>query len=588
MAPLRLRTQLLIATLLIIGLLTGALLLIVRHTVRAEIASQLQEGTDASLRAFESVQREHEIDLSRTAALLAELPTLKALMTTKDAVTIQDASEPFWRLAGSDLFLLAGSERQVLGFHITSSGWTRADAERALSGSLQQGADSAWWYADGQLYSVFLRPIVAGSGEDERQLGTLAVGYQINSTVAQQLALVAGSQIALAAGDRIIASTLPATEAAELQSMIHQNDLASDGSARKMSLGSSEYELASVLVHRGPPTPVTCYVLMSVEQANAFTSHLNRIIFILGCSAVLMSGFLLGFVSRTITHPLDSLVSGVRALATGDYTYSISPRGSSEVAELGKAFSKMRDELRLSQQRMLAAERIEALGRAASSISHDLRHYLAAVVANAEFLYEADKLRMNKDEIYEEIQTASSQMLDLLDSLRELSREGAAISPVPASIDQTVRHAADAVLAIPDLRGRSLSITTSGEMDGVFDQTKIERAFFNLLLNACQATSHGIGKIRVEIMSSPDSFDIRVIDNGPGIPVAIRNTLFDPFVSSGKPNGTGLGLAIVSKILHDHDGFVTVESTSEGGTVFLIRLPRFASRHVQGSSLAVS
>lgn len=583
----RLRTQLLIATLLIIGLLTGAILFIVRHTVRSEIATQVQEGTDASLHAFESVQREHEIDLSRTAAILAELPTLKALMTTKDAVTIQDASDPFWRLAGSDLFLLATPDRKVLGLHIAASGWTRADAERALSSSLEQGSDSAWWYAHGQLYWVFLRPIVAGSENDERQLGVLAVGYEINSAVAQQLALVSGSQIALATGNQIIASTLSSREESQLQRLIAGNELGPDAPMRKLSLGSSQYELASVLIHEGPSTPVTCYVLMSVDQANAFTSRLNGIILILGCSAVLLAGFLLNLVSRTITRPLDNLVSGVRALAAGDYTYSVTPRGSSEVAELGQAFSKMRDDLRLSQEKMLASERVAALGRAANSISHDLRHYLAAVVANAEFLYEADKLKMNKDEIYEEIQTASNQMLDLLDSLRELAREGVAITPVAASLEQTIRRAADAVLAIPDLRRRTLLVNTSGDMEGVFDPTKIERAFFNLLINACEATAHG-GEIRVEIVSSSDYFDVRVIDNGSGIPAAIRGNLFDPFVSSGKPNGTGLGLAIVSKIVHDHDGSVSVESTSESGTIFLVRLPRFHARGAERPSVSVS
>jgi nitrogen-specific signal transduction histidine kinase len=65
-----------------------------------------------------------------------------------------------------------------------------------------------------------------------------------------------------------------------------------------------------------------------------------------------------------------------------------------------------------------------------------------------------------------------------------------------------------------------------------------------------------------------DSFDVRLADNGPGIPVAIRESLFDPFVSSGKLNGTGLGLAIVLKIIHDHGGSVSVEKTSDAGTVF--------------------
>src|ERR1700719_3137972 len=123
MSRLRLRTQLLIATLLIICALMGALLLIVRHTVRSEIARQVQQSTDASLHAFESVQKQHELELSRAAAMLAELPTLKALMTTEHALTIQDASEPFWKLAGSDLFLLAGTDGHVLGFHVAKPGW---------------------------------------------------------------------------------------------------------------------------------------------------------------------------------------------------------------------------------------------------------------------------------------------------------------------------------------------------------------------------------------------------------------------------------------------------------------------------------
>ncbi len=117
-------------------------------------------------------------------------------------------------------------------------------------------------------------------------------------------------------------------------------------------------------------------------------------------------------------------------------------------------------------------------------------------------------------------------------------------------------------------------MTTTGDMAGVFDPKKIERAFFNLTLNACEATAERQGRIAVDILSAEESFEIRVSDNGSGIPASIRGTLFDPFVSSGKSNGTGLGLAIVSKIIHDHGGAVSVARTSELGTTFLINLPR--------------
>lgn len=571
MTPMRLRTELLVANLLVICALTGAILLIVRHTVRSEIDQQVRESTDASLRAFRSVQSERELELSRTASLLAELPTLKALMTA-DALTIQDASGPFWQLAGSDLFVLADPSGHVLGFHVREAGWDPTVVASDLNRSMERGEKSAWWYSNGQLYWVFLNPILAGSENNTQSLGLIAIGYQVDSTVAQHLALGAGSQIVLASEGNVIASTLPASADAELQNWIRKQGAELDTNARELKLSAGQYQAASVLIHNGPP--VRCYVLVSLEHANGFLQQLNRTVVILGVSAVLLAALLLSFVSRTITRPLENLVAGVRALAAGDYAYSITPRGSSEVAELGDAFSRMRDELLASQQRWIATERIAALGRAASSISHDLRHYLAAVVANAEFLYEAEKLHLNRDEIYDEIKMASDQMTDLIDSLRELAHEGSGINPVPASLDQTVRHAVDAVLSRPELRNRKIEIISTGEMAGVFDPKKIERALFNLLLNACEAAPGWQGEIHVEIASNGDAFEIRVIDNGSGIPATIRGTLFDPFISSGKPNGTGLGLAIVKKIIQDHEGTVRVEETSNSGTVFNVRFPR--------------
>src|SRR6202035_2654134 len=98
---------------------------------------------------------------------------------------------------------------------------------------------------------------------------------------------------------------------------------------------------------------------------------------------------------------------------------------------------------------------------------------------------------------------------------------------------------------------------------------KIERLFFNLLLNACEATSDR-GEINIEIKSSDSSFEVRIADDGVGIPAAIRGTLFDPFISSGKSNGTGLGLAIVSKVVHDHYGSISGEQTSGNGTVVFV------------------
>jgi signal transduction histidine kinase len=588
MTHFRLRTQLFIATLLIICGLTGALLLIIRHTVRVETDRQVHDGTEESVRAFESVQRQREQQLSRTAAMLADLPTLKAQMTTEHAPTIQDASTSWGKLSGSDLFILALPDRRIVAFHVTKTGWSPEVAERDLKRSVEQGEEASWWYDNGRLYEVFLRMITAGAGPSSQELGFLAVGYQVDSSVAEHLALVAGNNIALATGDRLIASTLPPKDEAAMQRWLSEADPEANPEAHEIALDTDRYAFSSVLLHGALPSPVRCYVMMPLGPVNSFMDRLNRTIFILGASAILFGALLFGFVSRTITKPLDNLVSGVRALATGNYTYSITPEGTTEVAELSRAFAKMRGELLDSQRQQIETERIAALGRAASSISHDLRHYLAAVVANAEFLYEAEELKLDRSEIYQEIKTASTQMTDLIDSLRELAHQRSAISPEPTDLEQVIHRAIEAVQARPEFRNRSITLHADSELEGMFDPRKLERVFFNLVLNACEATPDGESRVTVDVQTRKDSFEIRVSDQGSGVPENIRGRVFDPFVSSGKPNGTGLGLAIVSKIVSDHSGSVGIERTSEAGTVMLVKLPRVANAVASHSDSAVA
>jgi len=588
MTHFRLRTQLFIATLLIICGLTGALLLIIRHTVSVETDQQVRDGTEKSVRAFESVQRQREQQLSRTAAMLADLPIVKAQMTTEHALTIQDASTSWWKLAGSDLFILALPDRRVVAFHVTKTGLPTEAVELDLKRSIEQGEDTSWWYDNGRLYEVFLRTITAGAGVNSQELGFLAIGYQVDSTVAEHLALVAGNQIALATGDTLIASTLPPRDEAGMQRRLSELSLESKPEEHEIALATDEYAFSSVLLHGALPSPVRCYVMMPLRPVNSFMSRLNRTIFVLGASAVLFGALLFGFVSRRITRPLDNLVSGVRALAAGNYTYSITPEGATEVTELSRAFAKMRGELLDSQRQQIETERIAALGRAASSISHDLRHYLAAVVANAEFLYEAEDLKLDKNEIYQEIKTASTQMTDLIDSLRELAHQRSAISPEPTDLEQIIQRAIEAVKMRPEFRNRTIALQSETELEGIFDPRKLERAFFNLVLNACEAMPEGEGRVTVDVQTRKDSFEIRVTDQGSGVPESIRGRVFDPFVSSGKPSGTGLGLAIVSKIVGDHGGSVSVERTSESGTVILVTLPRVANAVPSHSDSAIA
>lgn len=571
---LRLRTQLLIATVVVIAALSGASLLILRHTVRSEIDRETRDGLAASVRAFEAVQSERQAQLLRTAAMLAEMPPLKAMLTTEHGPTIQDASQAFWDLAGSDLFLLAKTDGTVLGLHVKAPDWSAATAEQHLKESQRRGMDGAWWYQGGRLYWVVTTPVTAGSGADQTTLGLVTVGYQVDNTVARELARFSASQIVLATGGHVIASTLSAPDEPALSDWIAKNRDLSESDTTQLNLGSGDYEVASVLLHRGLPAPVRCYVLLPLAKSNQFLQKLNRSVFALGFAAVILAAALFSWISRAVTKPLENLVAGVRAFAAGDPEYAITPRGSVEVAELSTAFSIMRTRMIESQRLQIESERVAALGRAAGSISHDLRHYLATLVANAEFLYESESLKLNRDEVYQEIKTASEQMTDLIDSLRELSRDHGTISPVQAHLDKVVRRAVESVRATPEFRSRTVSVKTSGDTEGVFDPKRLERVFLNLIVNACEAAPPQGGCVSVKIRGEAEWLEVEVTDNGKGIPSAIRETLFDPFVSLGKVNGTGLGLAIVSKILSEHNGSVRIGSTSAEGTTMVVSLPR--------------
>jgi signal transduction histidine kinase len=116
----------------------------------------------------------------------------------------------------------------------------------------------------------------------------------------------------------------------------------------------------------------------------------------------------------------------------------------------------------------------------------------------------------------------------------------------------------------------------------------LERALYNLLLNACEAAPQGGGRVEVSGGEASGAITIAVADNGPGIPESIRDKLFHPFVSHGKENGTGLGLAVVQKIVQDHGGEIFVERTAEATTVFRIVLRGRAHDSARASDLAVA
>jgi signal transduction histidine kinase len=577
MGRIRLRTKFLLSMVVVSAALTFTTLLVVRHTVQQQVRLGIQRDLQNSVSAFHNFQQQREVTLERSAALLADLPNVRALMTTHDAATIQDAARDLWQLAGSDLLLLADSSGKVMALQAAPPEITVRQGQdffpTVFPNDVLREETRHWWYVEGHLYEVFLQDIYFGPASGHHVLGYLLLGYEIDDRVARDLSRVAASEVAFRYGDLIVRSTLKPAQESELLRVATRTAAGGPPQGDLIPLGEERFLATSVDL----PTPggpaLNLWVLKSFDQATAFLSSLNELLLALGLTAVLAGSLLVFLISHTFTRPLENLVAGVQALEQGDFAYPLQARGGDEVAEVTGTFDRMRKNLQKTHRELLDAERLATIGRMASSISHDLRHSLAAVVANAEFLCESNLTPGQREDLYAEIRIAVNQMTDLIESLLEFSRTRESLHPSHGDVRSAVDRAVQGVKAHPEFQRIRIRISGEGSTEGWFDFKKLERALLNLLLNACEVVPAESGKIDIGLRRKGESLEIRIEDNGPGIADAVRDRLFEPFVSHGKENGTGMGLTVVQKILQDHGGDVAVEQTSASGTTFRVNIP---------------
>lgn len=578
---LRLRTTLLIPLLLLSfgGTLVSLLILrnIVKQQVRANLASDLQH----SVKTYQNLALQRRELLARESALLADLPSLKALMTA-DTRTIVDGGAEFWQTSGSDLFALIDRNGHLIVSYNKGTTLDQAHIAQALEADLPRPEEPVLLTVDGRLYEVSTQPLLFGARDRNSQLGFVAVGYAVDERSAREVSEAAAAEVTFTVGEMIVASTL--TPALQQQLAAQSTILRNPTEDSNLKLGKVDYLAASVPLGSG----AQLVVLKSYEQASILLARVNRWVVTLAILALLAGTGILISISRTLTHPIQTLVEGTRALAQGNFDYRLSEEGVAEIRELSRAFERMRVELHRTQTELLDSERLATIGRMASSISHDLRHYLSAMYANAEFL-SSDRLpQRDREELFLEIQAAVQGMTDLLDSLLLFTRTGRALHPDQASILDVVQRAVSLVRSHPAAREVRIVLDGDSPCEAYIDAQKLGRAIYNLLLNACQAAHRGPGPALVTLTLTEDArtINIQVTDNGPGVPGSVRETMFLPFVSEGKESGVGLGLTLAQQIAQEHGGKIELDTTLEGTTTFTITLPKQALRALRSAPRA--
>jgi signal transduction histidine kinase len=238
---------------------------------------------------------------------------------------------------------------------------------------------------------------------------------------------------------------------------------------------------------------------------------------------------------------------------------------------------EMRNELqwRAHSQR-IATERMSAIGSMVRAISHDMRHCLTAIYANVELLESHNKCTSARADLVLEIQEAVLAMTERIDSLLQFGSSGRKHPLVHERLSRVVEKAVAAVKFHPDGQTVPITIGNLPPAAADIDVRNLESAIYNLLLNACQAAARSTQapEVKVHLMEVDEWICVTILDNGPGIPASVRKTLFDPFVTAGKPNGTGLGLTLARQIAEEHGGTVWLDDSNREWTVFTLSLTK--------------
>jgi signal transduction histidine kinase len=570
----RTHVLLVVAMALVIAIVTCVCLLLIRHRLREQVTDDLSQDLNHSVITFQDLQAERVGALERENSLLAELPTLKALMTSGDELTIQDGATEFWQLSGNDLFALADPNGRVVAVYTKGA---------PVDETLRQGLKSLLaspekrYLIDGQgLYVCSLRPLYFGSDEAGTLLGYVISGVSIERTV-RQISQPTGVEATFLSDGQVVASTLSPSGQA---SLVMQPRLFSGTpqAPSTVNFGNTRFLAATEDLSGGATSPLKLVVLKSFEPAEYSINRIDRMVLSTGFLALLSGTLLMVALSHLLTRPLEELSRSVIAFGVGNEPYRIPRYGTQEVRQLSTAFAGMIDEIQEKNRALLESERLATIGRMASSVSHDLRHYLAAIYANSEFLASHQLSETERAEIFADVRAAVNGTTDMIESLLIFSRTGASVRRSPELMATLLERAAALVRAHPDAEGVSL-LTRLGDpaqTAAVVDGKQIERAVCNLLLNACQAvrTAGREGRILMTLEVQQEYLTVSVIDNGEGIPENIRNSLFEPFVSEGKQKGTGLGLTLAHCIAVEHGGEVVLLSSYPGETIFQMTVAR--------------
>ena len=318
------------------------------------------------------------------------------------------------------------------------------------------------------------------------------------------------------------------------------------------------------LVYVTPRAPFDAFAALGdVESSDAGLQLVHarlrgiyRAVFLLAFVFVVGVALTIGLlVGRRLTRRIARMAEATRAVGHGDLSARVSVEGKDELADLGRAFNQMVEELAENRDRISYLQKIGAWQEVARRLAHEIKNPLTPIQLAMQQLQSS----YGNPKFEQSLRDASEIVTEEIGSLRRLVDEFSAFAKLPS----VHKAPLDAASFVDDLAKSdpALLIGAVETRELQADRMLLKQALYNLILNAREA---GAKTVRLSF----DGQAFLVDDDGPGVPAL---PIFDPYVTT-KEHGTGLGLAIVRKIALEHGGDVTVEKSPLGGARFRLSL----------------
>lgn len=310
-----------------------------------------------------------------------------------------------------------------------------------------------------------------------------------------------------------------------------------------------------------------------VAQLDALEDSLRRLLLtgVLGAAATTLLGATLGiWAARRALRPLEDVTRTATRIAGGDLDARVPSTEDPDLAPIAGSFNAMARTL---------GDRIQRDERFAADVSHELRSPLTTMTASVSVLESRrDQLPEAAQQATDLISADLARFAQLLEDLLDLSRDVAPLAPEDLP-EVPLADVVTRVLAHPD--GSCPKLTIRGDTRVRGDVRRLERIVVNLVQNA---EHHGGGVTAVTVEQQPTGQVWLVVeDDGPGVPPAERELVFDRFSRGsrdqprGSTSGTGLGLSLVREHAIGHGGSAWYEDRTQGGARFVVSLPGAAS-----------